>query len=151
MKKPLPLYLFLCLAALAGLPGCHKNTASIDGPDGQWRWVRTDWTFTIDSGTVYSPPLTVVLLTLNPNSTFSLTKDGATVASGTYQLSAPCPSGNCIPVITFQNQYPQEATQGDYRIAGSYELFRHNNTLILTADGPLSPAGTSSIQYYVSN
>lgn len=148
MKTPLPLYLFLFLAGLPGLTGCHKSNAHIDGLNGQWLWVRTDWTFTVNSGTAYPPPLTTVVLQLNTNGTFSITKNGTKEASSTYELNTSCPNGNCDTVATFQNQYAQNATQGYYWTVGNYVVTLHNNTLVLTFDGPYTPAGASSVQYF---
>ena len=148
-KTSLQLYLFLCLAVLAGLSGCHKSTANVDGLYGRWLWVKTDWTFTVSSGTAYPPALTTVILQLNSNGTFSITKNGATVADSAYQVNKNCPNGICDTLLTFQNQYAQNGAQGYYWVVGNYLASFHDNMLILAFDGPFTPAGASSIQYFV--
>jgi hypothetical protein len=151
MKKPLPLYLFLCLAALSGLVGCHKSNAHIDGLYGQWRWVKTAWIQGPSQGTAYPPPGSTTVLQLSNDGSFSITQNGNKLAANTYTVAQSCPNGNCNTVATFQNQYAKDATQGYYWELGNYLVSLQNGNLVLTFDGPWNPAGGSSTQFFVPN
>lgn len=151
MKKPLPLYLFLCLTAFSVLSACHKSNAHIDGLYGQWKWVRTDWTQGPAKGTAYPPALSKTVLRLNTNGTFSITQNGSTLAANTYSISTGCPNGNCDTIAAFKNQYAKDATQGYYWVVGNYILSLQSDTLVLTYDGPWNPGGGTSTQYFAAN
>jgi hypothetical protein len=146
MKKTLPLLFICCLIAAA----CHKNNSTkIDGLYGQWRWVRTDYTFLQTSGTAYPPALSNTVLQLNDNFTFSITQDGKQLADSTYGLNVTCPNGQCDTIATFQNAYSENAAQGYYWLLGNYQVSLRNDSLVLTFAGPWNPGGGGSTQWFV--
>jgi hypothetical protein len=158
MKKPLPLILILfpslCLWGVA----CHKSNSSSSGTThvpaiyGQWRWEKTFWTFGPDTGTAYPAPLSTTVLQLNSNGGFSITHDGSALADSTFQLAIKCGGVyNCDTILTFQNRYAQNATQSYYWVFDNYLVSLRGDSLVLTFDGPFTPAGAGSVQWFVPN
>lgn len=153
MKKSLPFALTLSLTVLlTGLLACHKNNTHTNlGIYGQWKWVRTDWTFSVSSNTVYADPLIATTLDINKNGTFIIAQNGRQLADSTYSSAQPCVNNTCDTLLTFHNTYSENASQNYYWLAGDYVATLRHDTLVLTFAGLFTPAGSGSTQYYIAN
>ena len=153
MKKPfLSIVPLGIVVLLIGLAACQKtNSPAIAGVYGQWKWVRTDWTFTTQAGTARPDAFSTTVLNVEKDQRFTLSQNGQQLADSTIAWSQDCPNGVCDTLLTFNNTTPQSAKQSYYWPTGKYAVTLRHDSLVLTYAGLITPAGASSVMYFIPN
>jgi hypothetical protein len=54
--------------------------------------VKTDWSFTVNSGVIIPPPDSTIILNLKADKTYSYELNGAITSSGTFQIDTLLPA-----------------------------------------------------------
>lgn len=81
------------------------------GYPGKWQLVKTDWSFTVNSGVIIPPADSTVILNLNANKTYSYELNGRATSSGTFALDTILPATTQIHLTQSMPTVVMFATQ----------------------------------------
>jgi len=145
--------LSLCLALLLMISAsCHKTSSVAHRPPtliGQWKWVQLGTIFTLFYQVIAQGRDSTVILTLNPDSSYSILVNGKTGYSNTFGLNFFTSGAVIDSSLTINNPVAYSfIANKDIPLSGGQIMTISQDTMTLTQFSG-NPAGTATVFKFI--